>query len=138
MFGHLKAEDFVNVIENVELSQKRIAHLNACSRCKTTLDALQSVQLHFEVDDDLPEPDWNRFRSEVRDAMLSRSVVRDSAARRWAMWPPRPAMAWSMSVVFVAGLTAGMFIWHEPQIQTVPTVPQTQVEESAPLATATG
>src|SRR5262245_24493798 len=113
MFGHLKAEDFINLIENTALPKKRMTHLQTCTRCSTTLAAVQGVQSHMaDVDDDLPEPDWSQFRAEVRDAMLSRSVRREAASHRWLVWPLRPAMAWSMSVVFVAGLTAGMLMWQ--------------------------
>ena len=118
MLGHLKAEEFINLIEGVELPAKRRAHLDACARCAGTLASARSVrsQMTAESDPSIPEPDWSEFRSDVRDAMLSRAVQRQSSARRWMAWPAQPAMAWSLSVVFVAGLTAGMFIWNQTGI----------------------
>ena len=94
MFGHLKAEDFVSLMEGAEISPKRRNHLDHCVRCRATSASLRSV--HAEVaslETDIPEPDWEHFRSSVRDKLLSRSVQRETAVRRWTGWAIRPATA---------------------------------------------
>lgn len=112
MFGHLKAEDFMNLMERGDLSAKRKAHLQGCARCNTAWKSLQTV--HAEVtslDADIPEPDWSEFRSAVRDQLFARSVKRESALRRWTGWAIRPAMAWGLSVLLAVGITTGAFFW---------------------------
>src|SRR5574341_2364843 len=120
MFGHLKAEDFTNLIENAALPAKRRAHLESCPRCMATLEAVRAVQAQMGSDsmDGLPEPDWAEFRSGVRDGMLSRSIQRNAAVRRWTGWPVRPVMAWALSAVFVVGLTTGMWVWNKNAPET--------------------
>jgi hypothetical protein len=122
MFGHLSAEDFVNLMEGGELPATRKAHLEACARCNATWQSVQSV--HNEVsslDTDIPEPDWTQFRSSVRDQLLSRSVQRESAVRRWTGWRVRPAMAWALSLLLAVGITTGIFLWN---MQEGPEPPQ--------------
>src|SRR5213592_1598414 len=81
MFGHLKAKDFVKLTEGIDqLPAKRRSHLEACARCRAAWMSLES--LHTEVssiDDEVPEPDWEEFRSSVRDRLLSRSIQREPA-----------------------------------------------------------
>jgi hypothetical protein len=113
MFGHLKAEEFVNLMEGAELPSKRRAHLDACPRCTATWTAMPAM--HDDVsslDAGIPEPDWPEFRSSVRDELLSRSVQRSSAVRRWTGWPMRPAAAWALSVLIAVGITSGAFLWN--------------------------
>jgi hypothetical protein len=129
MFGHLKAEDFTNLIEGDELPSRRRTHLKSCSRCT---DALASAQiLHAELtkstvdDQDIPEPDWFQFRADVRTAMLSRAAQRQPRSIGWGGWIMRPAMTLGLAVAFTAGLTAGLVIWHQqgtdiqPKVTTV-------------------
>jgi len=116
MFGHLKAHEFMNVIEGSGISPSRLAHLNSCTACRTRLRSIESVHGSLAADDnDIPEPDWNEFRSSVRTELLSRSVQRESAIRRWTGWPIRPAMAWSLSLVLMVSLTIGGFLWQSSQ-----------------------
>ncbi len=95
MFGHLKAKDFVKLTEGIDhLPAKRRSHLEACARCRAAWMSLES--LHTEVssiDDEVPEPDWEEFRSSVRDRLLSRSIQRATAVRRWTGWAIRPGLA---------------------------------------------
>jgi hypothetical protein len=113
MFGHLKAEDFVNLIEGEALSDKRRAHLDRCERCRATWRSVQAVQAEVtSMDADIPEPDWSQFRSSVRDRLLSRSIQRDAAVRRWTGWAIRPAMAWALSVFFAVGITTVTILWN--------------------------
>ena len=113
MFGHLKEQDFVNLMEGAELSPKHRAHLDSCASCSATWRSLGS--LHSELvsmDDDIPEPDWAEFRSSVRDRVLSRSIQRETAVRRWTGWAIRPAMAWALSLMLVAGITVVTVVWN--------------------------
>jgi anti-sigma factor RsiW len=114
MFGHLKAKDFVNLIEGISRpAAKHSSHLESCARCRARWKSLES--LHAQVssmDDEIPEPEWDQFRSSVRDRLLSRSIQRESAVRRWTGWAIRPAMAWALSFLFVAGLTVLTVVWN--------------------------
>jgi hypothetical protein len=117
MFGHLKAEDFTNLIEGSELPSQRQSHLKSCARCT---DAFVSAQrLHAEMtksvidDQDIPEPDWFQFRSDVRTAMLSRAAQRQPRLSSWRGWLLQPAMTWGLAVAFTAGLTAGLVILNQ-------------------------
>ena len=112
MFGHLRAADFVNLMERAELPAKHKAHIDACARCRGTWESLQSV--HAEVTSmktDIVEPDWVQFRSSVRDELLSRSIRRESAMRRWTGWAARPAVAWALSVFLAVGITTVTVLW---------------------------
>ena len=128
MFGHLKAEDFVNLMEGAEPSAKHREHLAACAQCRTAWESVRSA--HAEVSSmnaDIPEPDWTQFRSSVRDRLLSRSVQRESAVRRWTGWAIRPAAAWALSVFLAVGLTTVTLLWNTAR--TSP--PQTTIESPA-------
>jgi hypothetical protein len=113
MFGHLKAKDFVNLMEGVELPAKCRSHLDACTRCQTAWKSIESIHTELgSLDCDIPEPDWTEFRSSVRDQLLSRSIQRDSAVRRWTGWAMRPAMAWILSLLMIVGFTAVAILWN--------------------------
>ena len=118
MFGHLKAKDFVKLTEGIDhLPAKRRSHLEACARCRAAWESLES--LHTEVssiDDEVPEPDWEEFRSSVRDRLLSRSIQRETAVRRWTGWAIRPAAAWALSLLFVAGLAVLTVLWNSGKV----------------------
>jgi hypothetical protein len=116
MFGHLKAEDFTNLVEGDELSSRCRTHLKSCTRCTDALESAQS--LHAELmrsvidDQDMPEPDWFQFRADVRTGMLSRAAQRQPKAIRWSTLILRPAVTWGLAVAFTAGLSAGLLIWN--------------------------
>jgi hypothetical protein len=116
MFGHLKAEDFTNLVEGDELSSRCRTHLKSCTRCSDALESAQS--LHAELmrsvidDQDMPEPDWFQFRADVRTGMLSRAAQRQPKAIRWSTLILRPAVTWGLAVAFTAGLSAGLLIWN--------------------------
>jgi hypothetical protein len=117
MFGHLKARDFVNLMEGVSLPAEYRSHLDVCARCQATWKSLESVHAEISsaastIDDEIPEPDWLQFRSSVRDRVLSRSIQRETAVRRWTGWAIRPAMAWALSLFLVVGLTTVAIIWN--------------------------
>jgi len=110
---HLKAKDFVNLMEGIELPAKRRAHLDTCDECRSRWHALESVHAGVSsMDDDIPEPDWVQFRSNVRDRVLSRTIQRETAVRRWTGWAIRPAVAWALSLLLVVGLTTVTVMWH--------------------------
>src|SRR5688572_9546707 len=100
MFGHLKAEDFINLMEGVSLDQTRRVHLESCARCAETLKSVEAIRIQvtamqINAEEHIPEPDWAEFRGDVRNALLSRSVKRESTNRNWLggmRW--KPAAAW--------------------------------------------
>ena len=143
MFGHLKGNDFVNLMEGIGLPAKHRSHLDACARCRATWQSLESI--HAEVttkvssmDEEIPEPDWEQFRSSVRDRLLSRSIQRETAVRRWTGWAIRPAMAWALSLLLVVGVTTVAVVWHSGQQITPSTSLEMPVTEPALEATEAG
>jgi len=121
MFGHLKAEDFIGLIEGGEAALKNSrhqSHLQSCARCTEAFVSAQ--EFHAELaksvmdEEDIPEPDWFQFRSDVRNAMLSRAAQRQSKASVWSGWLLKPAMTWGLAVAFAAGLSAGLLVWNRP------------------------
>ena len=115
MFGHLSAEDFVNLIDGVDLPPKRRAHIDSCARCHATWRSMQSMHIGVSsMDGEIPEPDWGQFRLSVRDQLLSRSIQRSTAVRRWTGWAFRPVTGWALSAVLVAGITTTV-MWKAGQ-----------------------
>lgn len=113
MFGHLKAKDFVNLMERIELPAKYRSHLDACARCQTAWKSIESIHAGLgTLDSDIPEPDWTEFRASVRDRLLSRSIQRDSAVRRWTGWAIRPTLAWVLSLLLIVGFTTVTILWN--------------------------
>src|SRR2546428_3330944 len=114
MFGHLKAKDFAKLTEGIDhLPPKRRCHLEACARCRAAWMSLESLHTAVSsIDDEVPEPDWAELRSSVRDRLLSRSIQRETAVRRWTGWAIRPAEAWALSLLFVAGLPVLAGLWN--------------------------
>src|SRR5437870_11306769 len=136
---HLKAKDFVNLMEGIELPAKRRAHLDTCDECRSRWHALESVHAGVSsMDDDIPEPDWVQFRSNVRDRVLSRTIQRETAVRRWTGWAIRPAVAWALSLFLVVGVTAVAVVWHSGQTVTPSTSLEAPVSEPAPEAIEAG
>ena len=132
MFGHLKARDFVNLMEGAGLPEKYRSHLDVCSRCQATWKSLESVHAEISsMDDEIPEPDWVQFRSSVRDRVLSRSIQRETAVRRWTGWAIRPAMAWALSLFLVIGVTTVAVIWNNNSRVTDPHSFETSISEPA-------
>jgi hypothetical protein len=119
MFGHLKAEDFMNLMEGAPLAGKGRAHLESCARCAETLKSVEAVRnqvtaMQMTVDEHVPEPDWADFRADVRNTLLSRSVKRQSANRSWlGGLNLRPAAAWGFSMVLVFGLMTSVVLWNQ-------------------------
>ena len=118
MSRHLKAEEFVDLLEGLELAEKRVEHAAHCVECRATLVSVSELHqdiAEFETGDfnaDLSNIDWTELRSSVRDRLLSRSVKRASAFQRWTGWALTPAAAWSLALLLlVSGMTAGG-VWH--------------------------
>ena len=113
IFAHLKAIHFVNLMEGTELTAGRKLHLDKCTRCRTTWHSLEAVREDVIVKHDaIPEPDWDLFRSSVRNRLLARAIQRESAMWRWTGWSVRPAMAWALSLLIAIGIPTGAFVWH--------------------------
>lgn len=129
MFGHLKAEDFVNLMEGGAMLPSHRSHLDECERCRATFASVQAMHSGIStMDDELPEPDWSEFRAGVRDELLSRSIQRESAVRRWTGWAVRPATAWAMSIVFALGLTTVTVLW---KIESKAPISETRIDVPA-------
>src|SRR5262245_9205634 len=137
MFGHLKAANFVNLMEGIELSENDRKHLNGCLRCRSTWESMRSVQAEMSsLETEIPEPDWAEFRSSVRDKLLSRSVQRETTMRRWTGWAVRPAVAWALSVFMAVGITTVTVLWKIDH--PLPSTPaQTAVESPTSVDSAT-
>src|SRR5688572_24003939 len=120
MFGHLKAEDFTNLLDGAALTDRLQTHLQSCAQCRKTFESIQEVrnqieEMRMEASEFIPEPDWQEFRSDVRNSLLSRSVQRENSSRGWLGglgW--QPAMAWGVSMLLVVGLAVG--IWSQQTI----------------------
>jgi hypothetical protein len=112
MFGHLKAEEFMDLIESGSIAADRQKHLSSCASCENRLQASIAGYHSLAGEGDIPEPDWADFRNSVRTSLLSRSVQRESAIRRWTGWSIRPAMAWALGLVICVCIGAGGFLWH--------------------------
>jgi len=124
MLGHLKAEDFVNLLEGLELPAKHKAHLDACLRCRSTWDSMRPVHSEMtSMESEIPEPDWALFRSSVRDELLSRSIQRESSMRRWTGWAVRPAVAWALSLLMAVGITTVTVLWKIDNRAPAPPAP---------------
>jgi len=113
MFGHLKPEDFINLMEGAEPSTTQRTHLDACPRCREIWEASKPMYAGVtSLDAEMPEPDWEQFRSSVRDQLLSRTIQRQTVVRRWTGWAVRPALAWALSLLIAVGIPTGAFVWH--------------------------
>jgi len=113
MFGHLKSEDFVNLIESSEAPAKWRWHIDSCHRCRATWETLSAVHVEItSVGEDIPEPDWAAFRSSVRDKLFARSVQREASMRRWTGWLMRPSAVSTLSLMLALGISTGAFLWH--------------------------
>src|SRR5262249_21780171 len=88
-------------------------HLDTCARCRATWESTQSVHSDMtSLETDVPEPDWDHFRSSVRDQLLSRSIQRESTVRRWTGWSIRPAAVWAFSLFLAVGVTTVTVLWE--------------------------
>jgi hypothetical protein len=97
--------------------------------------------VHSEIaslETDIPEPDWMSFRSSVRDQLLSRSIQRETAVRRWMGWTIRPAVAWALSLVLTVGITTLTVLWKtsEPEPRAVSTVEPPPIDSTAEVMEA--
>src|SRR5262245_31320872 len=113
MFGHLNSEEFMDLVETGSIAADRQKHLSSCASCENRLQAAIAAYHSLTVGErDIPEPDWADFRNSVRTSLLSRSVQRESAIRRWTGWSIRPAVAWALGLVVCVCIGTGGFLWH--------------------------
>ncbi len=120
-FRHLRAEEFIDLLDGNGLSEERTGHVARCSDCRTTLasitrlrgDISEAERMDAEAADAaVANADWLELRSSVRDRLLARSVKRSSVLQRWTGWTLRPAASWSLALmILVSGMTAGG-LWH--------------------------
>ena len=120
MFGHLKAEDFTNLLDGAKLTERLETHLQSCAQCRKTFESVQQVrdqieEMRMDSAEYIPEPDWTEFRSDVRTSLLSRSVRRDNANRGWLGgmgW--QPAMAWGISMLLIIAMAGALWNHQHP------------------------
>jgi hypothetical protein len=138
MFRHLKAEDFVNLMEGAALSAGPRTHIQQCPQCRATCESMMNMQAEISsLETDIPEPEWEPFRSSVRNELLSRSIQRQSAVRRWTGWTIRPAIAWALSLLAVAGITTVTVLWNvDRPAEPGPVVAESRAEPPAELLEA--
>jgi hypothetical protein len=131
MFGHLKAKDFVNLMEGIEVPAKYQSHLDSCTRCQSAWKSVESIHAELgSLDSDIPEPDWTQFRSSVRDRLLSRSIQRESAVRRWTGWAVRPAVAWTLALLLIVGFTTVAILWNVGKTMAPSTLSEAPASEA--------
>jgi len=148
MFGHLSAEDFTNLLEGTALPDRRQVHLRSCPRCLKKFESVQEVrnqisEMRMDAGEFVPEPDWSQFRSDVRDALLSRSVKRENANRnRWNALAFRPALALGLSLLLVIGLTiTTSVLWNRQTneaVQNLVTVVEEPLTEEESISSIAG
>ena len=136
MFGHFKANEFMDSLDGVALPAARRAHLNGCTACLAQLRSIEAAHQSLAFDGDIVEPDWSEFRGTVRTELLSRSVQRESAVRRWTGWPIRPAMAWGLSFMMLVAASVGGFYWHMMKDSAATAVIQENALDNAALDAA--
>jgi hypothetical protein len=134
LLGHLSAEDFTNLLEGAVVPESRRFHLESCVRCSERFSEIQKMRRQIEdtvvnSDEFIPEPDWSEFRSDVRNALLSRSVQREASAKRWFGFGLKPAMAFGFSAVLVLGLVWTGVVWNRNA--AVPEAPLVIVEDGS-------
>ena len=123
LLGHLSAEDFTNLLEGAVVPESRRFHLQSCARCSERFSEIQKMRRQIEdaaanSDEFIPEPDWSEFRSDVRNALLSRSIQREASAKRWFGLGLKPAMAFGFSAVLVMGLVWTGVVWNRHPAKT--------------------
>ena len=140
LLGHLSAEDFTNLLDGAVVPESRRFHLQACARCAGRFSDIQKMRRQIEdaaanSDEFIPEPDWSEFRSDVRNALLSRSIQRETSAKRWFGFGFKPAMAFGFSAVLVFGLVWTGIVWNRHPVETdtpeIATVEEVTTEETS-------
>jgi hypothetical protein len=133
LLGHLSAEDFTNLLEGAVVPESRRFHLQSCVRCMDRFADIQKMRRQIEEaagsDEFVPEPDWSEFRSDVRNALLSRSIKREASARRWFGLGLKPAMAFGFSAVLLLGIVWTGVEWNRDQVQPEIAVEGSSTEE---------
>jgi hypothetical protein len=66
MFGHLKAEDFTNLLEGAPLNRRRLSHLQSCARCQEKFESVQAIrqqmtEMDAQAEGFIPEPTGRNF-----------------------------------------------------------------------------
>lgn len=129
MFGHLSAEDFTTLLDGADPTPRRLSHLQSCARCREKFESVEAIRRQMtevepRMEESIPEPDWSEFRSDVRNALLSRSVRRDYKRGWTGGFPLKQAMAGGIAALLVLGLTITTgVLWN-----------QRSVDPDAPLA----
>ena len=119
-FRHLRAEEFIDLLDGLGLGAERGAHVERCSDCRTTLASITELRQDISnveiidaeaADAAVANADWLELRSSVRDRLLSRSVKRSSILQRWS-WTPAPAPSWSLALMILVSAMTAAGLWH--------------------------
>ena len=120
-FRHLRAEEFIDLLDGLGLGTERGAHVERCSDCRTTLAAITELRQDISnveiidaeaADAAVANADWLELGSSVRDRLLSRSVKRSSILGRWTGWTPAPAPSWSLALMILVSAMTAAGLWH--------------------------
>jgi hypothetical protein len=91
----------------------------------------QVEEIVSQSDDYIPEPDWSEFRSDVRNALLSRSVKREASKRWLAAIGWKPVMAFGIAVLLIIGIGITHTLWNPGTKPASPEIAQVApVEDS--------
>ena len=116
-FRHLRASEFIDLLEDGRLGPRRQAHLDGCASCQARAAAIAPLYEDVTDAEDTARStagsvDFEAIREGVRDALLSRAVKR---AVRIQPWTPRifstGAARGLAFAVFVFVIGSGAY-WH--------------------------
>lgn len=114
MSGHLRTTEFMQLIDGETVREGVLHHLDGCTECRDTLHTARLV--HQDVasleDSCIPEPDWDEFRSKVRDRLIARNVQKPSVIQKLLAPFARPVMAWGLSLALAVSLGTGLWAWN--------------------------
>ena len=92
---HLSESEIVDLVDGT-LAPARVAHLDACDACRTTVNDVREV-LARTADVSIPEPSplfWEHFSARVREDVRS---VEATGASGWFGWADGPTVKWAMT-----------------------------------------
>jgi hypothetical protein len=94
----------------------------------------QVEEIGAQSDEFIPEPDWSEFRSDVRNALLSRSVKRASSKRWFTGLAFKPAMVFGLAAILIVGFAVTRAVWDagptSHDVAQVPTAGESLSEEA--------
>jgi hypothetical protein len=117
---HFSSSEFVDAAEG-RLEAGRAAHLQACARCRTELDALAAT-LHSLESHDASEPSplfWDHFSARVREAVAADDV---NARREWAWLDPHRWLQAAVPSALVVAAVSGVWLAYTTRPPAPPSI----------------